>query len=235
MDSQIELMNILENEINTLNIKKENIDSEYNKCSLDILSSFDELRKIKEEMESKIKEYDDEIRKKTSILFLPLIGLVFLGCLICTNGIFLGLGVDSIISYLVSFILSCGIVSVYNHALISEYNIYFDYGNDFKSKIVTKIRKYVLKKCPYLEEIYKEIIFLEESLIQKETELKSLQKEKDLLRNKIINIDKLIRTKKEELGELGNKFIEIEGMYETIKENELQTDVKKKMRRIENN
>lgn len=247
MIEKLNLINVLISEIDQLTETKDRLKSELDKCSSEILNTLQSVNDIKFRMENNIEYFEKEWHKRFGILISPFY---------CVLWMFLGIGLmneltyeygNNFIIYFISF-ASTGLVTYANYySNFKIYDIYYNYpdDNNLSSKyyryFIDKLRSFLFKKYPHIEDTYNKLLMLEDEIINKEEQIEQLNINKSELENKYENVcnllnkknDELINLKVEYFDYLVNNYTEKKENKEIVSDNLIKR--KTKLRLPENN
>lgn len=209
MDKKIELIKELRMEIGKITVIRNVIKGDYDTCLKKIKHTMDEINRLNVTWCDNREIFENECKKKIGIRNLPvyvfmtlILGYVF-GKVI-GNEFSLGMT-----SYIISYGLISVILSTSYFINIDTPNIYHNYKNKRKQRIVNKRRNYLFKKYSYIETIYNDLKSTIEHLRLKEEELSELKLERQNLESKLQEVYTLLDSKEEELLGLEKEYIDI--------------------------
>ena len=237
MNNKLESIKKLRMEIEKITIAKDDISADCNGYILEIQYTSNEINRLNVMWCDNRETFKNECKKKIGKAILPVYGLIMLvsGYIL---GKVIGINLDlGIANYIISYIISNVILLTTYFTNIDTPDIYYNYKNKRKQRIVNRRRNYLFKKYQHLEKKYNDLISLDGQLKLKEEELSTLRTESQELKEKFQDICNLIRNKKQELSELEKEYIDIV-VKNTTNENDTlinQDKGKTRVRRKEEN
>lgn len=232
MNKKLEIIKNLRMEIEKISVAKDEMEADYNGYIIEIKDTLDEINRLNVIWCDNREKFENECKKKIGKVILPVYGLIMLisGYLF---GKIIGMKFDlGITNYIISYVI-CGAISLTAYFTnIDTPDIYYNYKNKRKQRIVNRRRNYLFKKYPHMEKTYNDLMSLVGQLKLKEEGLNELKLERQNLDTKFQNICNLLCSKEQELSELEKEYIDIvvKNTTTTTKEK-----VKSRVRRKEDN
>lgn len=209
MNNKLELIKDLRMEIKEITADKNEISADNNRCIIEIKNISNEINRLNAIWCDNRKTFEDECRKKIGKAILPTYGFIALiSGYICAKviGIELDLGITN---YIIGYGLSSILLFTSYFTNIDTPDIYHNYKNERKQRIVNRRRKYLFKKYPHIEKTYNDLMSLAGELKLKEEQLCELKSERQNLEVKFQDVCNLLSSKEQELSELEKEYIDI--------------------------
>lgn len=209
MNNKLEIIKDLRMEIEEITADKEEISADYNGHIMEIKYVSNEINRLNAIWCDNRVKFKNECKKKIGRAILPVylfITLVF-GYLF---GKVIAIGFDlGITKYIIGYTISSAISLTTYFTKIDTPDIYHNYKNKRKQRIVNRRRNYLFKKYPHMEKTYNDLMSLARELKLKEEQLGELKSERQNLDTKFQDICNLLSCKEQELLELEKEYIDM--------------------------
>lgn len=209
MNNKLDIIKDLRMEIKEITAYKDEISADYNGYIIEIKYTLNEINRLNGIWCNNREKFENECKKKIGKAILPVYGLIML-----ISGYVFGKIIDvkfdlGIINYIISYVI-CGAISLTTYfTKIDTPDIYHNYKNKRKQRIVNRRRNYLFKKYPHMEKTYNDLMSLARELKLKEEQLGKLKSERQNLDTKFQDICNLLSCKEQELSELEKEYIDM--------------------------
>lgn len=224
MKDKLILIKNVKKEFQQLNYDRDLSKLELERCLNMIKDCSSEIAKLKYKWYNDKEIFKNESEQKMGVLVYPVFGTISLFGTVILGYIFGRENGKSIFNYVFSMGIGLFYFVMGSEHFLRMHDIYFNYQNKHKNKITNKLRNYVFKKDPSLENMYNDIILLEDQISNKEKQLEQLKTEREELEIRYKNICNVLSIKKEEFFKLIGECFETFVDNNIIDENNRETD-----------